>query len=211
MKTWIRVPITAVVLLPAVLLFQVKPIAPIKTTVCELVRHPDRLSGKIVQVRGNVVSGMETGGLIDPSCSAFVLVSSFDPLFSRLGGEFAFIKSFDDLKQPTALIWRPAVTFRPIDDDDAYRPLVPYLKKFRQRDGSACFHCPLCEVTVTMTGRFDHLETHVIAVRAGPTAKIETYYAGFGHLNAALSRLVLRSVSDVTAVPIDPAVYDKKE
>jgi hypothetical protein len=66
-------------------------------------RQPDRFDGKIVRIRGNVVSGMETGGLSDSSCSAFILVDNFAILPSGLQGQFAFVKSIEDLKQPDLL------------------------------------------------------------------------------------------------------------
>jgi hypothetical protein len=89
--------------------------------------------------------------------------------------------------------------------------LLHYLgKKLRVgEDRRICYHCPLYEVTATMTGRIDHLETHMVAVRFRPGAAMRTYFVGFGHLNAALTRLALQSVSDVIAKPIDPSVYKK--
>lgn len=38
---------------------------------------------------------------------------------------------------------------------------------------------------------------------------VRTHGVGFGHLNAALSRLVIQSVTDVVAAPIDVSVYEK--
>jgi hypothetical protein len=68
-----------------------------------------------------------------------------------------------------------------------------------------CLDCPLYRMNVTATGHFDHFETQTVAVRANPATKAFGYSAGDS--NAPLSRLVLQSVSDVLATPIDPVVY----
>jgi len=142
-----------------VLLLLPKAESPIRTTVCEVMRQPERFNGKIVQIRTNVVSGMETGGLLDRSCSGFILVDNFDTTLSRLKGEFAYLKSLDDLKEPESLTWRPIETPRPVfcNENGPYRALLYYVgKKLRVgKDRRICYQCSLFEVTATMTGRFD--------------------------------------------------------
>jgi hypothetical protein len=126
--------------------------------------------------------------------------------------QFAFVKSLDDLKQPGLLKWRTGETSRyvSLSENEPYRALLHYLgKKLRVgEDRRICYHCQLYEVTATMTGRIDHLDTHTIVVILRPGAAMRTYSVGFGHMNAALTRLVLQSVSDVIATPIDPSVYE---
>jgi hypothetical protein len=62
-------------------------------------------------------------------------------------------------------------------------------------------------VVATITGRFDHSDTPLAAFRNEKTGSVKYHFAGFGHLNAALSQLVMQSVSEVVATPIDPATY----
>ena len=71
--------------------------APINTTLCELVRTPERFNGKMVQVRAKSVSTFEWGGLVDPSCSAQLLADGDGfPGLSGKRGEYAFFGSFSD-------------------------------------------------------------------------------------------------------------------
>ena len=42
---------------------------------------------------------METGGLIDSSCSGFLLVDSLHNVLSVLPGEYAFVKTPDDFRE----------------------------------------------------------------------------------------------------------------
>jgi hypothetical protein len=87
MKTGIQAVLFGVaVSTAAVLLLSVQPEPPIEYSVCEVARQAERFDGKIVRIRGNVVSGMETGGLSDSSCSAFILVDNFATLPSGLQG-----------------------------------------------------------------------------------------------------------------------------
>jgi hypothetical protein len=167
----------------------------------------------MIQNRAKLMSRFEWGGIIDESCSAKLLVDGLDNALYRRKGEFAFINSPDDLKRPNLLKWKPSETPHPVQMrvDDSYRTLERYVsQKLRWKDGSICFSCPLYDAIATMIGRFEHLETQMVAVRADSQAKPTTYMAGFGHLNASRSRLVMQSVSDVVVNPIDPSVYEKK-
>jgi hypothetical protein len=152
---------------------------------------------------------------MDSSCSAFLLASDdgFHGLSGRTG-QYAFFGLFEELKHPNRLNWRPIKLPPPIHiiENDLYHEYERLvLQKFKSASGSICFDCPLFEITVTVVGRFDHLEQSNIAIRANRKQKPAPYEAGFGHLNAALNRLVWQSVSDVVAKPIDPAVYEKRK
>ena len=186
---------------------------PIKTTLCELLKEPERFNGKMVQVRAKVVSSFEIGGLMDSSCSAFLTQTGDGfPALSGRTGEYAFFRSFEELKHPNRLNWKP-IHLPPLIrtvEDEAYRETERLvLQKFRRTNGSICFECPLFELTVTVVGRFDHLEQQQVAIRENRKDKPTPHSAGFGHLNAFLSRLVWQLVSDVVATPIDPSVYEK--
>src|SRR2546423_12814350 len=52
----------------AVLVAQVRPDMPTKTTVCELLKHPDRFDGKLVNVRATIRLGFEFSALFDQDC-----------------------------------------------------------------------------------------------------------------------------------------------
>jgi len=101
----------AAVLTVAVLISQVNPEQPVKTTVCELTTQPERFKGRIVQVRAAVITSMEIGGLQDATCSAWVhLAFSNDTYMSGHQGEqFAFVPVTRDPNNLYQLIWNPGV------------------------------------------------------------------------------------------------------
>ena len=218
----------------AVLASQVKPEPPVRTTLCELRKEPERFNGKIVQIRAAVVTSMEIGGLQDATCSAWVhLAFSSDTYLSGHQGEqFAFVPVIRDPSNPYQLIWNPNVlkperwdadhppldlTWKPVEvprlvftsENVELRRLEKYsAAKYKKHDGERCWRCPLYRLVATVTGRFDHSETPLVAFRAGNTRKVSYHFAGFGHLNAALSQIVVQSVSSVEATSIDPALYE---
>ncbi|HLY16064.1 MAG TPA: hypothetical protein VKR61_02510 [Bryobacteraceae bacterium] len=75
-------------ILPAVLAFaQAGSPGPIKTAVCEVVRHPADFEGKLVQIRATVESGVDDlpAGLTDEGCGAEIkFFTPDDPHFARL-------------------------------------------------------------------------------------------------------------------------------
>jgi hypothetical protein len=78
-----------------------------------------------------------------------------------------------------------------------------YLGKFyTNKKGQFCDRCPLYAVVVDAIGRFDHVDK----LKTPPEQRHDT---GFGHMNGYESQLVLQSVTDVTAQPIDPAIYEE--
>jgi hypothetical protein len=204
-----------VVVLPALMFSQVRTPEPIKTTVCELLKSPETFNGQMVQVRATVASSFEWGGLVDKRCDGHLL--SDDDGFSALSGrtgQYAFFRLFAELEHPEKLAWRRILLPPPIRiaQDAPYREYEKFvLEKFKRTDGSRCFECPLFEITVTVVGRFDHLEQQMVAIRDKANQKPTPYMAGFGHLNASLNRLVWQSVSDVEAKPIDPSIYEKRK
>lgn len=161
-----------------------EPSQPIKTTLCELLKDPDRFNGKMVEVRANVYFGFEASLLRDGPhqvwLSAGFLVTMFSP-----GGN--------------APAGRPVV----LRKDSEYKKMTDYLSKlYTLKNGSACPQCPLYAVTVDATGRFDHVDKIAMPPE-------QRRYVGFGHMNGHESQLVLESVSNVVASPIDPSIYER--
>ena len=88
---------------------------------------------------------------------------------------------------------RIAVDFKLLRDEN-YKKFVAYANEVvPQKRGCICLGCYRYEVTVTMTGMFQ------TAPAGSP---------GFGHMNAARSRLVIRSVSEVEAVDVSRKYKD---
>jgi len=185
---------------------------PLKTSLCELVREPERFNGKIVEIRAEFVSGFQWAGFVDGNCSAKVQVGAYhvlDDLKSQQG-EYAFTTVHDDNTHPERLTWSPIEPRLLVDlkQDDNYRTFRKYSDtKFKWPDGGVCRDCPLYRTIVTANGRFDYFETQMVAVRANPATKAFGYSAGAP--NAPLLRLVLQSISDVATTPVNPSVYSE--
>lgn len=196
--------------LPGVVSAQAHADDPIQTTLCELVRSPERFDGKMVQFVATIGIGFEASLLVDDSCSARIWLSVGEPpAFGKL--EYAEIHSIYDIKAPEGLDWKPLPLPRPVflSRDRAYHHLQKYLgKEFKPKDRhERCVSCPLYSVSASVVGRFDHTDRKLRMVRGKDADKVPSSM-GFGHLNSWDSQLVLQSVSDVVAKPIDRSVYE---
>ena len=203
-------------LLPCVAFGQGNADEPIKTTLCQLVKTPDQFNGKMVQVRGVVLSSLEYGELKDGSCSAYLF--PHDDGFPALGvrsGDYAFFKSLAQLRHPNRLKWKPIQPPLPVRgvEDDSHHQYVDVTETCKRTNEGRYVDLPLCEVTVTVVGRFDHLKYPGVAIRENLQEKPTAHYVVFGLIksNASLNRLVWQSVSDVAAKPIDRSVYEKRK
>jgi hypothetical protein len=182
---------------------------PIKTTLCQLARDPQRFNGRLVEIRSEFVSRFRWEGFVDETCSAEIQVGARHLLDGQVG-QYAFFSLTDDLTHPERLNWQPIEPRLRVDlrRDDNYRAFRKYSDtKFKWPDGGRCQDCPLYRILVTADGRFDHFASQNVALRANPTEKAVGIYAG----DLPLLRFVLQSVSDVVATPIDPSAYSEKK
>jgi hypothetical protein len=195
---------------------------PVNTTLCNLMRTPELFDGKKVQVRGVVRGGFETVTISDESCAAYVWLS-WDTGNHEIEEEYeiAYIGSQSELAFPEKLDWKPfqdRSRVNPIQND-ARRRLDYYLgqyygpKGFRGRCHDRPISCPAFSVKATLTGRFDHRELRLCAVRVRSQPgeiHLSKGGCGFGHLLSFDSQLAVEVVSEVVASRIDPAAYRKK-
>jgi len=161
---------------------------PVKTTLCELKKEPERFNGKIVEFRATVRNAFEVSQLVDEACAARIWFTGPSTTQVTLG------------KPP-----EPKGRSVTLEDDETFRKMRDFLsKQYVPKDKSSfCIGCPLYQVTITAIGRFDHIERD-------PNTPIFKRQ-GFGHLNAFESQLVLQSVKDLEAQPIDTSLYEKKK
>ena len=74
----------------------------VKTTVCEIARHPDTFDGKVVQVRAVIETGVQDlpAGAADESCGGELkFFAPDDPQFVRLLKSKAYRKLVTDVKK----------------------------------------------------------------------------------------------------------------
>jgi hypothetical protein len=199
--------------LSSTLVGQPKTGDPIKTSLCEMVRDPERFNNKLVEIRSELLSRYQWEGFVDQTCSAKVQVGAHYFLGDLIahGGQYAFTTNFGD-STPEQLTWRAIEPRLPVhlEPDGNYRVFRKYSgTKFRWPDGRRCQDCPLFAVTVTAIGRFDYFPSQNIVIRTNPSEKAVGFAAGKPDL--PLLWLVLESVSDVSTTPIDPSIYSERK
>jgi len=181
---------------------------PIRTTICELVKHPRRYNGRIVEVRATVQGGFETSALVDPACSERVWFDGPDERTNMrdIDGavEYAEMKSPKDADHPNRLKWLPLPDPVSLQKDASYQQFADYLgKEYRPKDPrTICMSCPMFTVTATLTGRYDHASEDFRSYRDRSKKVLGVGPSGFGHLNGWASQFVLQSVRDVSAKPV---------
>jgi hypothetical protein len=161
------------------------------------------------------VSGFEVFTLADKACgSDFRIWLDVTDSPPSAATEYASISSVADAKHPEKLTWVAIEKRLPVtlNHDAEVKKLESYLtKEFTPERGSRCVGCPLYSVTVTITGRFDHSDRRLKAFR-DKNGKIVGFGAvAYGHLGAWQSRLVMGSVSEITATKIDPSIYKSRQ
>jgi hypothetical protein len=183
----IQTAIACMAVLPMLALAQTKSDQPIQTTVCELVKSPASFNGKIITLRGPVQIAFEDFGLSASDCTE----KKIDYLWLEYGR--------GPKRQPTTwccgdMVPRDRLAL--VQNAEFYR-FHHYLTS--QKKAKACYDCYLYRVTATLTGRFDAVEPQPRAL------------CGFGHLGTACGRLVIGTVSDVVADPVDPSTLGRKK
>src|SRR5690242_8446081 len=82
---------------------------PIKTTPCELVKHPELYNDKMVQVRGIVRTGFETQTLNDENCDAYIWLFWHSRTYNKAEEEdelaYAYIHTRSEITHPEKLDW----------------------------------------------------------------------------------------------------------
>jgi hypothetical protein len=106
-----------------------------------------------------------------------------------------------DIRTPDRIDWKPLPPLYPVTlkKDRAFRRF----DKYRGLRFKASY-CPEFDVTATLTGRFDHSDEKLIALRAAGSGSVEVGPFRYGHMGAWNSQLVLQSVNNVVVKRIDP-------
>lgn len=218
MSMWLRFTLALWLAHPAGRTFaQAKPEPPVKTTLCDLVEKPDRFHGKIVQVRGGVVALLGLVYLTESRCSADVGVARTDLRQLPATGQYVYLESQADLKHLGYLDWKSVETVAPVKfkDDESYRTLVRLLdERVANSGGGQCLNCEVNEIAATVTGRFEHIHSWTMAYRESPNGKVSVIKlpkvdGEDGPHSQEPFWLILQSVSDVTAKPLQRPLHYK--
>jgi hypothetical protein len=183
--------------------------APLDTTLCRLMRNPERFNGNLVRFRATIDATRDALTLQDETCGKTLLWISASEDQPPTAREFADIDERTDFRNPDRMDWIPLPPYRPIvlEKNQAYHDLAKYLAK-TAKPQKIWGYCPSYSVTVTVVGRFDYSSGKLIALRDS-SGKIQAGIIRYGTNGRWNAQLVLQSVSHVTAVPINPSVYDR--
>jgi hypothetical protein len=152
-----------------------------EATICQILTDPVSFNGKMVKVRGRVVTGFE---------------------FFDIQGEWCGGESINaiTLAYPDEADIKPAPSFK-LRRDAEFKKFQRSLTETVRKIGPLSY-CYRYEVTATITGRLDGVEKAGI-IRDGSGKVIAVQ--GFGHANRYRARLVIQSVSEVVAKDISAA------
>jgi hypothetical protein len=178
----------------------------VHATVCEVLAKPASFDGKIVRIRGTVIAGMDEFAIRDKSCGAAVN-----------GIWLGYPAGTNGKAGPAAIVQMGPAANGPAPRAAARVDVkLDKSKEWKQFDSmlgtavksSSCLGCTKYTVTATLVGRLDGVAATGASHAGGKVSGI----GGFGSMNAYAARLVLQSVSDVSAQAIDysksPATSD---
>jgi len=167
-------------------------------TVCEVLKNPTALDGKIVRIKATVSAGFDSFVLIGDDCGQHVngIWLSYPEGTKAKSGPAAMLQlqPASNFAGTAAAAVRASVTLDRNKDFKQFDSLLSTPAKA----GNDCLGCTRYQVSATLIGRLDGVTPQLLREN-GKIVRI----AGFGNLNAYGARLVLQSVSDVTAKEID--------
>jgi hypothetical protein len=174
----------------------------IDTTVCDVLSNPQSFDGKIVRVKGVVITGFEEFAIKPSGCNQTVntIWLAYPEGTKGKAGPAALLRLQLGKNHPAAVtnVSRTAVT---LDKNKDFKDFDNLLSTPAKTSG-VCLACVKFTVTATLVGRLDGAkDTGLIRDSGGKVIGI----GGFGNLNRYAARLVLQSVSEIASQEIDYA------
>jgi hypothetical protein len=171
---------------------------PFPTPLCETAINPEAFNGTIVTIRGRIQIAFEDFELSAAVCKGHKI----DGIWLEYGK--------GPKKQPT--IWccgdiAPRDAQVALIQDKEFHSFHRYLTAQRRTKGCYFGQCYLYSVTATLTGRLDAVPTLTCPAGTSQCPK----QRGFGHFGMFSARLVIQSVPDVIAVPIEAPWSEKSK
>lgn len=174
----------------------------VDSSVCDILANPQSFDGKIVRIKGVVIAGFEEFAIRGSGCNQIVnaIWLAYPEGTKGKAGPAAFLRLQLAKNHPAAVttVNRSPVT---LDKNKEFKDFDSLLSTPAKTNG-LCLGCVKNTVTAVLVGRLDGAkETGLIRDGEGKVIGI----GGFGHLNGYSARLVLQSVSELSAQEIDYA------
>jgi hypothetical protein len=167
--------------------------------VCDILAHPSSFDGKMVRLTGTVIAGFDEFVVKDAACGLTInsIWITYPEGAKAKAGPAAMLTLQLAKNSPgeQAAPIRAPVTLEANKDFKHFDALLTALPK----TSGQCLGCARSIVTATLTGRIDAVDKPALE----KSGKMFTAVRGFGNLNRYPARIVLQSVSNVTATDID--------
>lgn len=172
----------------------------VDSTICDILANPQSFDGKTVRVKGVVIAGFEEFAVKGMGCNQLVnaIWLAYPEGTKGKAGPAALLRLQLGKNHPATLknVRRTPVA---LDNNDDFKNFDKLLSTPAKADGM-CLGCVKFAVTATLVGRLDGTQDTGLTRDGGGTV---SGIGGFGHLNRYSARLVLQSVSEVSAQEID--------
>jgi len=165
--------------------------------VCDVINHPKEFDGKTVRLTGLVQTDFDSFIMRGDACSNALWLSY--PAGTKAKSGPAAVLTLQLASNATATPAGPAraaLTLEHTKDFDTFDLLLSQ----KPKTNGMCLGCVKNDVMATLVGRVDGTENAgLVKDKDGKITGLD----GFGNMNMYMARLVITSVSDVTAKEID--------
>ncbi len=177
----------------------------VDTTVCAVLKNPTAFNGKMVRIKGTVVSGFDQFVLNDDNCGLTVngIWIAYPEGTKAKGGPLAMLE-LEPAHNFTGTIAPEKRTPVVLNRDKEFKHFDSLLSEMHDPGQGICMGCREYDVQATLVGRLDAVPSTTLDRNGSKIVGL----GGFGNMNAYPARLVLESVSDVTSKKAD---YSKSQ
>ena len=180
----------------------------VDASVCDVINHPMKYDGKIVRLKGTVQVDFDSFIMRGDTCSNSLWLSYPAGTKAKSGPAAVISMQLAANATGTPGTARPALTLEKNQDFLMFDLLL----STRPKTNGMCLGCVKSDVTATLVGRIDGTENAgLVRAKDGKITSLD----GFGNMNQYMARMVIQSVTDVTAKEIDysktPKVADDNQ
>ncbi len=179
----------------------------VDTTVCAVLKNPTAFNGKMVSIKGTVVSGFDQFVVNDGNCGLPVngIWITYPAGTKAKGGPLAMVR-LEPAHNFAGTIAPGKQTPVVLNRDKQFKRFDSLLSQMHDQGPGTCLGCREYDVQATLVGRLDAVARATLDRKGGKIVGL----GGFGDMNAYPAQLVLESVSDVTGKKVDYAKLGKK-
>lgn len=181
----------------------------VDVSVCDVVKNPKPFNGKIVRIKGVVFAGFDSFIIKDSSACGFPVDGiwlDYPQGAKGRAGAVALVR-IQPASNYTGPYKAPARTPVTLDKNKDFKKFDSLLAEPHRKGSSICLGCTANQVTATLVGRLDTVDDATL--KYSPDGKVISF-GGFGNMNLYPARLVLQSVSDITAQPLNYTSADSR-